>query len=254
MGALEGKTALVTGASRGIGRGIARRLAADGALVAVHYGVNEAAADDTVRLIEQDGGRAVTVGADLTALDGATVLCDALWKALAGAGAERGLDVLVNNAALSGGGHLAELSVEHYDRLHLVNTRAPLLLIQQLLPDLREGGRIVNISSAATRVSFPESIGYAMTKGALEALTLALAKDLGPRNITVNTVAPGYVATDMNARRRTTPEATASMVALNAIERLGSPEDIAEMVAFLASPAAGWTTGQRLEVSGGLLI
>ncbi|GAA3032447.1 A-factor type gamma-butyrolactone 6-reductase ScbB [Kitasatospora albolonga] len=254
MGALEGKTALVTGASRGIGRGIARRLAADGALVVVHYGVNEAAAEETVRLIEKDGGRAVAAGADLAELDGPDLLCARLWEALAAVGADRGLDVLVNNAALSGGGHLAELSAEHYDRLHLVNTRSPLLLIQRLLPDLREGGRIVNISSAATRVSFPESIGYAMTKGALEALTLALAKDLGPRNITVNTVAPGYVATDMNARRRTTPEAAASLAALSALDRIGSPEDIAEMVAFLASPAAGWTTGQRLEVSGGLLI
>ncbi|MFI5529100.1 SDR family oxidoreductase [Kitasatospora sp. NPDC051853] len=236
MGALEGKTALVTGASRGIGRGIARRLAADGALVVVHYGADEDAADGTVRLIEKDGGRAVTVGADLAEPDGHALLCTRLWEALAAAGAERGLDVLVNNASLTGGGHLAELSAEHYDRLHLVNTRAPLLLIQRLLPDLREDGRIVNISSAATRVAVPESIGYAMTKGALEALTLALAKDLGPRGITVNTVAPGHVATETDDLP------------------LPSPEDIAEMVAFLASPAAGWTTGQRLEVSGGLLI
>lgn len=254
MTAPDRRTALVTGGSRGIGRGIARRLAADGVLVAVHFGHDETAAKETVELIEQDGGRAFPLQADLAEPDAPATLCQALDAALDRLDERPGLDILVNNAAISGGGHLDQLTPEHFELLHAVNVRTPLFLIQQLLPRLRDGGRIINISSAATRFAFPESLGYVITKGALEALTLALAKELGPRGITVNTVAPGYVATDMNARRRTTPEDTAELAALSVFNRLGAPEDIAEVVAFLASPAARWATGQRLEASGGTLI
>ncbi|MFB7668125.1 SDR family oxidoreductase [Kitasatospora sp. NPDC056138] len=251
MGALDGKTALVTGASRGIGRGIARRLAQDGALVAVHYGGNGAAADETVALIEQAGGRAFPVCAELGVPDDVDTLYARFDAALDGLGVRPGLDILVNNAGISVPAGIGEVTQENFDRLVAVNAKAPLFLVQQGLPRLRDGGRIVNVSSAATRIAFPEGVAYAMTKGALETLTLALAKELGGRGITVNVVAPGFVATDMNARRRTTPEAVAALEDYSAFKRVGQVEDVADIVTFLASDDSRWITGQRIDASGG---
>ncbi|WP_435973410.1 SDR family oxidoreductase [Streptomyces sp. Qhu_M48] len=254
MSALAGRTAIVTGASRGIGRGIAERLAGDGALVAVHYGSNEKAALETVEIIEGRGGRAFAFRAELGAPDAVDTFYAALDEGLAARGEEPSFDILVNNAAASGSGRITQLTTEVFDRLVAINVKAPLFLIQRGLDRLRDGGRIVNISSAVTKHAFPESVTYAMTKGAVDTMTLALAKELGPRGITVNAVAPGYIATDMNAWRRATPEASAALAALSVFNRIGTPADIADVVGFLVSDDARWITGQYVDATGGTAL
>lgn len=251
MGDLAGRTAVVTGAGRGIGRGIACRLAADGALVAVHYGSNEAAARETVELISKNGGRAFCVRARL-GLDGdAEELYRRLDEALAEQGEPAALDILVNNAGFNIPRGVADVTPQDFDQLMAVHAKAPLFLIQQALGRLRDGGRVINISSAATRIAFPESVAYCMAKAALEALTPALAKELGPRRITVNAVAPGFVKTDMNKRRWSSAEGEAFHAAFSVFHRMGRPADIADIVAFLASDDSRWVTGQCIDASGG---
>ncbi|MEU9255494.1 SDR family oxidoreductase [Streptomyces sp. NPDC048270] len=250
-GPLAGRTALVTGASRGIGRGIAERLASDGALVVVHYGQNTAAAHDVVTAIRAAGGNAFPLQTLLGATGDAQALYTALDSELARRGLEPGFDILVNNAGVSGSARIHEVTPELIDKIFSVNVKALLFVIQEGLTRMRDGGRIINISSAATRIAYPKSVVYSMSKGAMETLTLALAKELGPRGITVNTVAPGFVATDMNAKLRTTPEEVADLARLSVFERIGAPVDIAGIVAFLASPDSQWITGQRLDATGG---
>ncbi|MCF3136752.1 SDR family oxidoreductase [Streptomyces olivochromogenes] len=252
MGDLKGKTALVTGASRGIGRGIARRLAADGALVAVHYATKETAAEETAELIARDGGRAFLVRTPLGTPGDVPALYARLDAALEEHGEPRALDILVNNAGYNIPGAIGDVTPQDFDQLVAVHAKAPLFLIQHGLGRLREGGRIVNISSAATRVAFPGSVAYSMAKGALESLTLALAKELGSRGITVNAVAPGYVKTDMNRQRWSTPEKEAAHAALSVFGRMGDVGDIADIVAFLASDESRWITGQCIDASGGV--
>lgn len=251
---LSGKTALVTGGSRGIGRGIALRLARDGALVAVHYGSNEAAAKETVAEIEAAGGRAFAIGAELGVPGDAAALWAAFDAALAQyeSGAS-GLDILVNNAGVGLFGKIGEVTEADYDRVFAVNVKAPFFIIQQGLERLRDGGRIVNISSGVTRIAFPITTGYSPTKGALNTLTLTLAQDLGARGITVNAVAPGLVNTDMNPDLRE-PEAQAQGASLSVFNRVGEPEDIGDAVAFLASDDARWVTGQVLDATGGSFL
>ncbi|WP_406201521.1 SDR family oxidoreductase [Streptomyces europaeiscabiei] len=251
MGTLTGKTALVTGASRGIGRAIARRLAREGALTAVHYGSNEQAAQHTLKLITQDGGQAFAVHAELGVPGDIETLYTHMEDTLARQHKGPELDILVNNAAISGSARIHDVTPELFDRLFAVNTRSPLFLVQRGLKNLRDGGRIINISSAATRIAYPESLIYSMTKGALNTLTLALAKELGPRNITVNTINPGYIETDMNKHKRQTPQTTAHLAAHSTHNRIGQPDDIADITAFLASDASRWITGQHLDASGG---
>ncbi|MFI9796092.1 SDR family NAD(P)-dependent oxidoreductase [Streptomyces sp. NPDC052302] len=250
---LTGKVALVTGAGRGIGAAIARRLARDGALVAVHYGHSEAAARDVVAGIREAGGRAFTVRAVLGVPGDAEAVFEAFDAGLKEEeGAEGGaLDILVNNAGVSGSGPVGQAVPEIFDRMMAVNAKAPFFLVQQALPRLRSGGRVINISSLASRRAFPESLAYAMSKGALDTMTLALAKELAPRGITVNAIGPGFIETDMNARRRTTPQARASLASRSAFARIGTPADVADVVAFLASDDSRWITGQYVEVSGG---
>lgn len=251
MGQLDNRTALVTGASRGIGRGTALRLAADGALVAVHYGSNEQAAGETVDAIREQGGTAFAVRADLRQPDAARRLYAEFDAGLDRLGAEPGLDVLVNNAAVGPTGTIEETTEELFDELIAVNTRSAFFVTKYGLERMRDGGRVVNISSASTRTAFPQSLGYCMSKGAVDVLTLGLAKHVGDRGITVNTVAPGFVETDMNAALRRTPEAEAGMAAMSVFNRLGRPADIADVVAFLASDDARWITGQWISASGG---
>lgn len=249
MADLTGKTALVTGASRGIGRAIAERLAGDGALVAVHYGSNDAAAKETVVAIERAGGQAFAVRAELSR----PADLDALFTGLTvGLGGEP-LDILVNNAAIGSTGAIEQTTPEAYERLFAVNVRAPFFVIQRALPMFRDGGRIINISSAASRVAMPE-IAYAMTKGAIEALTRSLANAVGERGITVNSVAPGVTETDMNAWMREAPEAKAAVAGATALGRIGQPADVADAVAFLASNDARWVTGHLLDATGGLFL
>ncbi|MFJ8533342.1 SDR family oxidoreductase [Streptomyces sp. NPDC093591] len=275
---LTGKIALVTGAGRGIGRAIAGRLGHDGALVGVHYGHSAAAAQEVVAEIREKGGRAFLVEAELGVpgdADAVFAAFDAGLRAERGEGGERGeevhgaegvagvegsdagagvagsLDILVNNAGVSGSGPVGQAVPEVFDRMIAVNAKAPFFLVQGALPRMRDGGRIINISSLASRRAFPESVAYAMSKGALDTMTLCLAKELGGRGITVNTVAPGFIETDMNARRRTTPEARAALAARSVFDRIGTPSDVADVVAFVASDESRWVTGQYLEVSGG---
>jgi 3-oxoacyl-[acyl-carrier protein] reductase len=250
MTGLTGRTALVTGASRGIGRAIAERLAADGALVAVHYGSNETAAKETVGAIEKAGGQAFAVRADLAG----TAELDALFAGLQDGLAGRPLDVVVNNAAVIDYTATIEgATPEAFDRLFAVNVRAPLFVIQRALPLMPDGGRIVNVSSGVTWFAIPEVV-YGMSKGALNVLTRSLAQTQGRRGITVNTVSPGITETDMNGWLTESPEAARQVAGMIALGRHGQPADIADAVAFFASDDGRWVTGQTLEVNGGLLL
>ncbi|MFC5887706.1 SDR family oxidoreductase [Kitasatospora sp. CM 4170] len=250
MGALAGRMALVTGGSRGIGRGIAERLGRDGALVAVHYGGNAAAADEVVKTIEQAGGRAFAIGAELGVPGDAQALWAAFDEGLAAHGGGEGLDILVNNAGIGQFGRIHEVAEADFDRVFAVNARAPFFVVQHGLGRLRDGGRIVNVSSGVTRVAFPGAVSYAMTKGALNTLTLTLAEELGPRGITVNSVLPGVVATDINPWLAD-PRERARVAAYSAFDRVGEASDVADIVAFLASDDARWVTGQNVDASGG---
>ncbi|MFF8033121.1 MULTISPECIES: SDR family oxidoreductase [unclassified Streptomyces] len=247
----EGKTALVTGGSRGIGRAISRRLAREGALVAVHYGHNQEAAEQTVKEIEADGGRAFAVHAELGVPGDADTLWSAFDRALAAEGAEAGLDILVNNAGITVPRTIADVTEADFDRVFAINTKAPFFIIQRGLGRLRDGGRIVNISSVATRVAFPAIVSYTMTKAALDYLSLSLAQELGPRGITVNTVAPGYTETEINPTLAV-PEIRRRYSEASVFGRLGAPADIADVVSFVASDDARWVTGQWIDASGGV--
>jgi NAD(P)-dependent dehydrogenase (short-subunit alcohol dehydrogenase family) len=247
MGVLAGRTALVTGASRGIGRGVAERLARDGARVAVHYGTNETAAKETVTAIEAAGGSAFAIGAELGRPGDAA----ALWEEF-----DRhadGLDILVNNAGIGASRPFDQIDEAEYDRLFAVNVKAPHFLVQQGLTRLRDGGRIVNISTGLSRTALmPQVMAYSMTKAALDVFTRDLAKVLGPRGITVNSVAPGIVDTDINAEwLRASDEARQGAAALSALGRVGTPADIADAVAFLVSDDGRWVTGHWLDATGG---
>jgi NAD(P)-dependent dehydrogenase (short-subunit alcohol dehydrogenase family) len=246
----EGKTALVTGGSRGIGRAVSRRLARDGALVAVHYGHDRTAAERTVKEIKADGGRAFPVHAELGVPGDADTLWSAFDAALAEQDAPEGLDILVNNAGITVPRPLAQVTEADYDRVFAINTKAPFFIIQRGLGRLRDGGRIVNISSVATRVAFPAIVSYTMTKAALDYLTLSLAQELGPRGITVNAVAPGYTETEINPTLAV-PEIRRRYSEASTFGRLGDPVDIADVVSFVASDDARWVTGQWIDASGG---
>ncbi|MFJ2774749.1 SDR family NAD(P)-dependent oxidoreductase [Streptomyces sp. NPDC087300] len=251
MGNLSGKVALVTGASRGIGRGIAERLARDGALVAVHYGTNENAAKETAAAIAETGGRAFVVGAELGIPGDVDTLEDGLHAALRAYG-EPAIDILVHNAGLNTMGRPIELlTPEEFDQMVAVNVKAPFFLTQRLLPRLRDGGRIINISSVSTRAASAHGIGYPLTKGALEVFSHTLAKHLGPRGITVNSVAVGYTHTDMTASALADPAHLEHTIGLTALGRVGEVPDIADAVAFLASDDARWITGAKIDVTGG---
>ncbi|MGD1222318.1 MULTISPECIES: SDR family oxidoreductase [Streptomyces] len=249
MGVLAGRTALVTGGGRGIGRGIAERLGRDGARVAVHYGSNEAAADETVAAIEASGGSAFTIGVEL----GPPGDAQALWEAF-----DRqadGLDILVNNAAIGTSQPFGAIDEREYDRVFAVNVRAPHFITKYGASRLRDGGRVVNISSGLARNAvMPDKMAYAMTKSALDVFTRDLSKVLGPRGITVNSVAPGIIDTDVNADwLRADDAAWAGAAALSALGRVGTPADVADVVAFLVSDGGRWVTGAWLDATGGSL-
>jgi 3-oxoacyl-[acyl-carrier protein] reductase len=250
MANLSGKTALVTGSSRGIGAAIAQRLAADGARVVIHYGKNEAAARATVASIEQRGGQASAVGAELGVPGDVQTLFAGVEQALAG----KPLDILVNNAAIiSYQATVEAATIEDFEHVFAVNVRAPLFIVQRALPLLPDGGRIINVSSGVTWFAIPEVV-YAMTKGALNVMTRSLALTQGRRGITVNTVSPGITATDMNGWLVDSEQAQARVAGMTALGRHGQPADIADAVAFFASSDARWVSGQTLEVNGGLFL
>ncbi|WP_371494536.1 SDR family oxidoreductase [Kitasatospora sp. NBC_00374] len=253
MGELTGRTALVTGGSRGIGRAVALRLAADGALVAVHYGGNEDAAKETVARIEAAGGRAFAVQARFGEDGAVDRLFEGLTAGLAARGVD-GLDILVNNAGVLSGNPIARVTPEEFGRLWAVNVSTPFFVIQRVLPLLNDGGRVVNMGSMASRLAVSTQIAYTVSKAALESMAPSLANELGRRGITVNTVAPGAVRTDMTAGHTAIPEVVAGLEAITALGRLGEPEDVADVVGFLAGPQGRWVTGQTIDVSGGTYL
>jgi NAD(P)-dependent dehydrogenase (short-subunit alcohol dehydrogenase family) len=247
---LAGKTALVTGAARGIGRAIAYRLAADGARVCVHYGSSVGAAEQTIAEIERSGGRAFAVQAEFGVPGDVETLMAALVAGLDG----KPLDILVNNAGTAEPeATIDKATPEVFDREFAINVRAPFFLIQRALPIMSDGGRIINISSGTTWFITP-GVVYSMAKGALNVLTRSLAQAVGARGITVNSVSPGVVATDRSAGMMENAEALASAKALTALGGIGQPADIADAVAFLASHDGRWITGQVLDVNGGLWL
>jgi NAD(P)-dependent dehydrogenase (short-subunit alcohol dehydrogenase family) len=252
---LNGKVALITGSSRGIGRAIAQRLAKDGALVIVHYGQNAEAAAQTVGEIEASGGAAFALQADLASITQIQQLYEALDIELIKRTGSKQFDILVNNAGVSGLAPYQEMSVEQFDHLFAVNVRGAFFLTQYALPRVRDGGRIINISSASSHNAAPPPVvGYSMSKAALDAFTRALAADLGKRKITANTIAPGSTETEMNRESLNKPEARNVVIAMTALGRVGNVTDIANAVALLASEDSGWITGQYIEASGGLRL
>ncbi|MEU4690853.1 SDR family oxidoreductase [Actinoplanes sp. NPDC023714] len=249
------RTALVTGGSRGIGREICIQLAAQGALVAVHYAGDDAAARQTVELIEAAGGSAFPIRARFGEEGDVDTVITALEEGLRERTGTAHLDVLVNNAAIndSAGGIDGE-TPEAFDRLFAVNVRAPFFLIQRALPLMGAGGRVINIGSGVTRIALPGELAYAMTKAAMATLTRNVANDLGARGITINTVAPGPTRTERMAAFLDHPQAQAAIAGNQAIERVGTPADIAAVVAFLATDAAGWLTANVLDATGGTYL
>jgi 3-oxoacyl-[acyl-carrier protein] reductase len=248
---LEGKVALVTGASRGIGRAIAVRLGRDGALVGVHYARNKNSADATVKEIEAAGGAAFSIGVELGTLASVEQLFKLLDAELTKRKGSNQFDILVNNAGVAPDSSVETATEAVYDEVFALNAKVPFFVSQKALPRLKEGGRIINVSSAVTRIAFPEKAAYAMTKGALNILTLELAKTLGSRNITVNTLAPGFTDTDMAADILSNPQGLEFAKSVSAFNRVGRPDDIADAAAFLASHDGRWVTGQYLDATGG---
>jgi len=248
---LEGQTALVTGASRGIGRAIAERLAKDGATVALTYNTSKSGADEAIAAIEKAGGTAFAVHADLA--DPATVptLFERLDDEFTKRTGSKALDILVNNAGNAGWIGFRDATPESWDTLIAVYARAPFFIIQAALDRLSDGASIINISSAAATKPVTAAPVYSMAKAAINNLTHALASELGPRGITANAVAPGYTRTDGNAALRENPELVEAVEAEIALGRFGEPSEIAAVVAFLASDDGHWVTGQTIEASGG---
>lgn len=249
MSVLKGKVALVTGSSRGIGRAIALRLAQDGALVCVNYVNSKTGADDTVKRIRDAGGNAFAVQADVSKPDDIARLFAEFDQGVKAQGAA-GLDILVNNAAVLGSSSIATVTAADIDHFFNANVKGPVLVTQKALERMRDGGRIINISSVVSQVAYPSVLVYAATKAAVNSLTRSLAAELGPRNITVNALAPG--ATDTDVMAGIPQEYRDSIAAGTALRRVGKPTDIAAVAAFLAGPDGGWITGQFVGAHGGM--
>lgn len=238
------RVAIVTGASGGIGRSVAERLAADGMRVIVHFAGNADRAEEAVDAITAAGGAATAIRADVADEDDVRTLFDRAEDLYGG------VDVVVHAAGIMLLSPLADLSLEDFDRMHRTNVRGTFVVDQQAARRLRSGGAIVNFSSSVVKLALPSYTAYAATKGAVDAMTLILAKELRGRDITVNAVAPGPTATPLflDGKDQATVDHLAGMAPL---ERIGTPDDIAEAVAFLAGPAR-WVNGQILYANGGI--
>lgn len=246
---LSGKTALVTGASRGIGRAAALRLARDGAFVVVHYGSSKDAADKVVAEIKADGGAAIAVGADLSRHSEVVRLAQDVRSILRG-GDKRHLDILVNNAGVAEFVDFPGTGEETFDRAFAVNVKAPYFLTQALLDLLPSGGRVIFTTSVVTDVYFAGVPAYAASKGAVDTLIRYLAGELGTRGIRVTGVAPGAIETDM-AAWMASDEGKATAKSIQALQEVGRPAEIADVIGFLAGPDARWLSGAIVNASGG---
>lgn len=246
MNAATHKVAIVTGASRGIGAAVAERLGADGFAVVVNYSGDRASADALARKIEGMGGRALAAKADVGDPAAVRGMFDAVEAAFGG------VDVLVNNAGIMSLSLVADTDDASFDRLVSVNLRGTFNTLRQAATRLRDGGRIINFSSSVVGLLQPTYGVYAATKAGIEAITPILARELRGRNITVNAIAPGPTATDLFLKGKT-QDVVDRLAKLPPLERLGQPEDIARVVAFLAGPDGGWINGQTLRANGGII-
>ena len=251
---LKSKVAVVTGASRGIGRAIAQRFAQEGALVAVHYGRNADAAKSAVSEIEASGGKAFALQAEVTSvaeMEGFYAQLDAELEKRTGG---KQFDILVNNAGVGFFNALEKTTEEEFDQLFSVNVKGAFFMTQHAIPRLRDGGRIINISSGVSKRPSKDLVAYTMTKAALDAMTVALAADVGKRGITVNTLAPGFTETDMNVEMLKDAAMRKRISDMTAMGRVGRVEDIAGVAVFLASDESAWVTAQYIEASGGFML
>lgn len=239
------RVALVTGGSGGIGSGVVRKLAEDGMAVAVHYAGNADRARQVADEVVAGGGQAITVGGDVADENAMAAAFDAVEQVFGG------VDVVVNTAGIMLLAPLATFDLADLDRMHRTNIRGTFVVSQQAVRRVRDGGAIVNFSTSVTKLQFPTYSGYAASKGAVEAMTLVLAREVRGRDLTVNAVAPGPTATDLFLKGK--DKATIDNLAnLPPLERLGRPADIAEAVAFLAGPGR-WVNGQVIYVNGGIV-
>jgi len=246
MSANQNKVAIVTGASRGIGAAIAERLGKDGFTVVVNYAGNAAAAEEVVRRIEQAGGKAVAAQADVADAEAVRRMFDSAETAFGG------IDVLVNNAGIMMLSPLAGADDANFDRQVAVNLKGTFNTLREASKRLRDGGRVVNFSTSVVGLKLETYGVYAATKAAVETMTAIMAKEMRGRDITVNAVAPGPTATDLFLNGKS-DELIERMAKMNPLERLGTPEDIAAAVAFLAGPDGGWINGQTLRANGGVI-
>ncbi|MFI1418212.1 SDR family oxidoreductase [Streptomyces sp. NPDC020731] len=240
------RVAVVTGGSRGIGRAVSRKLAEDGLAVVVNYARDASAADETVAAITEAGGRAIAVQADVAEEKEVAALFD---RAEAEFG---GVDVVVNAAGRMTLSPIADLDLAALDAMHRTNIRGTFVVAQQAARRVRAGGSFVGFSTSVVGTQFPAYGAYAASKGAVEAMTLILARELRGRDVTVNTVAPGPTATDLFLTGKS-PEQIDQLAKTPPLERLGTPDDIAAVVAFLGSPAGHWVNGQVLRANGGMV-
>ncbi|HEX6949565.1 MAG TPA: glucose 1-dehydrogenase [Nitrospira sp.] len=244
MSSLKGKVAVVTGASRGIGRGIAERLAKDGATIVVNYTKSAGVAEKVVSGIKGQGGNAMAVQADVSKVEDIKRLFQETKKVYGR------LDILVNNAGIFWAKPILETTEEEYDQMFAVNAKGQFFALQEAAKHMAEGGRIVNISTGGTKRAFPGISAYGGSKSALEFFTKVAAKELGPKHITVNTVSPGYTETDMLSD----PQFRTTGIEASPLGRLGTPADIAKVVAFIVSDDGGWITGDTIQAGGGVAI
>lgn len=252
MKKLEGKIAVVTGGSRGIGRAIAERLAADGALVCVNYRSNADAAAEVVKAFESAGGQAFSLQADVGIVEQNARFFRSLDAELETRRGGLSFDILVHNAGIGEVGSWDSTTEAEFDRVFATNVKGPFFTVKHAAPRIRDGGRIINISSNLSRHPMPSFLAYCMTKAAIDNFTVGLAGDLGQRGITVNTLAPGLTATDLTSSLTEQPGVQQRIASITALGRLGKVEDIASAAAFLAGPDSSWVTGMYLEASGGL--